>query len=207
MSQRGVRRAEARRYVGAGAGFGGGVMIKATALLLVVSCCAAVAAAGKTPTADLILHHGKIVTVDDRFSIRQAIAVTDGRIVAVGSNREVLRRRGPSTRVVDLQGRTVLPGLIDSHTHPTGASMTEFDHPIPTMETVQDVLSYIRDRAHHLPEGQWIQLRQVFITRLKEQRYPTREELDEAAPRHPAIFSTGPDASLNSLALKLRTRR
>jgi len=178
-------------------------MIKAAAVLLVVSCCATVAAAGAAPAADLILHHGKIVTVDDRFSIRQAVAVKDGRIVAVGSDRDVLRRRGPSTRVVDLQGRTVIPGLIDSHTHPTGACMTEFDHPIPSMETVQDVLDYVKSRADHLPEGQWIQLRQVFITRLKEQRYPTREELDRIAPRHPVIFSTGPDASLNSLALKL----
>src|SRR6185503_2579063 len=53
-----------------------------------------------------------------------------------------------------------------------------------------------------VPEGQWLQLQQVFITRLREQRYPTRAELDKVAPRHPAIFRTGPDASLNTLALQ-----
>lgn len=167
------------------------------------SLLAARSPAQPAPPPDLILHHGKIITVDDRFSIRQALAVHGGSIMAVGSNDAVLKLRGPSTQVVDLAGRTVLPGLIDSHTHPSGASMTEWDHPIPQMETIQDVLDYVRSRAAALPEGEWIQVRQVFITRLKEQRYPTREELDRVAPKHPVIFSTGPDASLNSLALKL----
>ena len=101
--------------------------------------------------ADLILHHGKVVTVDPAFSIRQAIAVQGGKILQVGSNDDVLKTRGPRTEVIDLGGKTVLPGLIDSHVHPGGAAMTEFDHPIPDMETVQDVLAYIRSRAKALP--------------------------------------------------------
>jgi hypothetical protein len=121
----------------------------------------------------------------------------------VGSNREVLARRGKSTRIIDLLGRCVLPGLIDSHTHPDDASMTEFDHVIPDMEAIHDVLDYVKARALIVKPGNWITVRQVFITRLREQRYPTREELDGAAPEHPVVFSTGPDASLNSLALKL----
>ena len=153
-------------------------------------------------SADLILHNGKIVTVDRRFALKPAIAVRDGRIIAVGSNRDALALRGPATKVIDLQGKTVIPGLIDSHTHPSAAAMVEFDHEIPPMETVADALAYIRRRADELPDGEWVALRQVFITRLKEQRYPTRQELDEAAPRNPVIFATGPDASLNSLALK-----
>src|SRR6185503_19321305 len=104
---------------------------------------------------------------------------------------------------VDLGHKPVLPGLIDSHVHPSDASMMEFDHAIPEMENIQDVLDYIRGRAAVSKEGEWIQVRQVFITRLREQRYPTREELDRVAPKHPVIFATGPDASLNSLALKL----
>lgn len=170
--------------------------------LALAAAALAAGAAGPEP-ADLILRHGRIVTVDERFRIAEAMAVRGGRIAAVGSEREVLARRGPHTRVVDLRGRMVLPGLIDSHTHPTGASMTEWDHPIPTMERIQDVLDYIRERARMLPEGEWIVLRQVFITRLEEQRYPTREELDRVAPRHPVLFSTGPDASVNTLALRL----
>src|SRR5436190_754981 len=75
--------------------------------------------------ADLILHNGKIVTVDKKFSIHQALAVQGGRILRVGTNAEVLKMKGPSTQVLDLDGKTVLPGLIDSHVHPTGACMTE----------------------------------------------------------------------------------
>jgi predicted amidohydrolase YtcJ len=174
-----------------------------TAALLLMIAIAFDAAAARARAADLIVHNGKIVTVDRTFSIRQALAVEGGRIVRVGTDDEVLKTRTPATRVVDLRGRTVLPGLIDSHTHPTGASMTEFDHPVPQMETIQDVLDYIRSRAEALGEGKWVVVRQVFITRLKEQRYPTRAELDRAAPRNPVLFATGPDASLNTLALKL----
>jgi len=152
---------------------------------------------------DLILHHGKIVTVDAKFSIAQAVAIQGGRILKVGSNPDVLALKTSATRLVDLGGKPVLPGLIDSHVHPSDASMVEFDHAIPEMETIQDVLDYVRSRTAVLKEGEWIQVRQVFITRLREQRYPTRDELDRVAPRHPVMFATGPDASLNSLALKL----
>ncbi|MCC6858681.1 MAG: amidohydrolase [Bryobacterales bacterium] len=160
------------------------------------------AACGPSQRADLIAHGGKIVTVDPQFRIAQAIAVRGGRILAVGSDGEVLRLAGPDTVRVDLQGRTVLPGLMDSHTHVVSAAMYEFDHPVPEMETIGDVLQYIQSRAAASKPGEWIELSQVFITRLKEQRYPTRQELDRAAPRNPVVFSTGPDASLNSLALK-----
>src|SRR4029077_15523790 len=69
--------------------------------------------------------------------------------------------------------------------------------------TVRDVLDYVRSRAQALGSGKWVVVRQVFITRLEEQRYPPRDELDRAAPDNPVLFSTGPDASVNSLALKL----
>ncbi len=170
------------------------------AALLIVLLMAPLAGAQE---ADLILHNGKVVTVDRAFSIRSAVAVGGGKILAVGTDREILRLRGKATEVVDLGGKMVLPGLIDSHTHPTGACMTEFDHDIPEMETVADVLAYIRGRAKALGPGKWIVVRQVFITRLKEQRYPTRAELDEAAPENPVLFSTGPDASLSTRAMVL----
>ncbi len=151
---------------------------------------------------NLILHHGRIATVDDKFAIVEAMALRDGKIVALGKNDEVLKLKGEKTQLIDLQQKLVVPGLIDSHTHPTGACMTEFEHPLPDMQTIDNVLNYVKDRAKELGPGKWIELKQVFITRLKEQRYPTRAELDRVAPENPVVFSTGPDASLNSLAMQ-----
>jgi hypothetical protein len=170
---------------------------------LILFASATSLACRKASKPDLILHHGKIVTVDAAFHIVEAMAIKGDRILAAGSNTEILSLATPDTLRIDLQGKTVLPGLIDSHLHAVDSAMYEFDHPVPDMETLGDVLKYIRARADSLPLGKWVTLSQVFITRLREQRYPTRAELDQAAPRNPVVFSTGPDAVLNSLALKL----
>jgi predicted amidohydrolase YtcJ len=150
---------------------------------------------------DFILHHGRVITVDEEFSLAEAVAVEAGRIVAVGSNDEVLALKDGGTELLDMQGKTLLPGLMDSHVHPS-AAMTEFDHEIPTMENIADVLAYIRTRVAASQPGDLISLRQIFITRLEEGRYPTRAELDEVAPENPVVFSTGPDSMCNSLALQ-----
>lgn len=152
---------------------------------------------------DLILHHGRIITMDEAFSFSEAVAVEDGRIVAVGHNDSVLALKGEGTELLDLQGKSLIPGLMDSHVHPGSAAMIEFDHEIPTMETIDDVLAYLTTRVKASKPGDLIGLRQVFITRLEEKRYPTRAELDQVAPENPVVFSTGPDSMLNSLALKL----
>jgi predicted amidohydrolase YtcJ len=162
-----------------------------------------VAASCRAQAPDLILHHGKIVTVDQKFSLAQALAIRGSQIVAVGNDAQILALQDPRTQVIDLEGKTVLPGLIDSHVHPVGAALYEFDHPIPDLETIADVLAYIRSRAQVLRPGEWILVSQVFITRLKEQRYPSKAELDAAAPEHPVFFATGPDGILNSQGLKL----
>src|ERR1051325_1270953 len=118
--------------------------------------------------ADLILHNGKIVTVDSSFSIQQAVAVKDGKITAIGSNQTILAERGPKTRVVDLHGRTVLPGLFDSHVHPLGAGLSEFRASLPPLDSFKAVQSYIRRRAAQLPKGAWIVIPRTFPTRLEE---------------------------------------
>ncbi len=169
-------------------------------LLLALSLIAATGC-NRGPSPSHIFHNGKIVTVDPQFRIVNAMAIRDGRIVAVGTNADVVKLAGSGTEQVDLGGRTVLPGLIDSHVHAPNASMYEFEGTVPDMESVEDVLAYIGARARTTDPGRWITLSQVFITRLREQRYPTRAELDRAAPKHPVAFRTGPDASLNSLAL------
>ena len=165
--------------------------------LLLFSCSTLVAA----PLT--VFTNGKILTVDDAFSITDAIAIDSNRVVALGEQAKAMGKKDASAKVVDLGGRTLLPGLMDSHSHPVGAAVMEFDHVVPDIDNIAQLLDYIAGRAKVLPEGSLIGIDQIFITRLKEQRYPTREELDRAAPRHPVQFRTGPDSMLNSEALRL----
>ncbi len=153
--------------------------------------------------ADLIVHKAKVVTVDAKFSIAEAIAVRDGRIVAVGANDDILKRRGPKTRVIDAAGKTVLPGLYDSHVHPLGAATSELDAPLPRLKSLNDAFEYLRKKAATTPEGDWIVLYYAFPTRLDEARFPTKAELDAVAPKHPVLYHAGPAGMVNSMALKV----
>jgi predicted amidohydrolase YtcJ len=153
--------------------------------------------------ADLIVHHAKVVTVDDKFRIVEAIAIKDGRIIALGDDDDVFKRSGPKTRIIDADGQMVLPGLYDSHVHPVGAAVSELAGPLPRLESLDDVFAAIRKQASATPEGDWIILRYAFPTRLAEARFPTRQELDAAAPKHPVLFHAGPAGAVNTVALKV----
>ena len=153
--------------------------------------------------ADLIFHNGKILTVDAKFSIAQAVAVRGDRIVAVGSSRDVLRgESGPRTKIVDLHGRTVVPGLFDSHVHPLGAGLSEFRGPIPRLDSFGAVQDYIRQQARRTPKGQWIVVPRTFPTRMRELRMPTRQTLD-VVTTHPVLFDASYVVIVNSLGLKM----
>ncbi|MFM9068948.1 MAG: amidohydrolase family protein [Planctomycetota bacterium] len=159
--------------------------------------------AAQDQTADYILTDLKIATVNARDQIVDSIALRGDRILAVGTWEDLREHQGAQTKIVTLPHRFLMPGLIDSHVHAGDAGMHEFDHPIPDMETIAQVLDYVKSRVRAVPPGQWIWVHQIFITRLQEQRFPTRAELDAIAPDHPIVFSTGPDAMVNSLALQL----
>jgi predicted amidohydrolase YtcJ len=153
--------------------------------------------------ADVIIHHAKILTVDANFSIAEAIAIKDDRIVAVGPDEQIFKFAGPKTKVIDADGRTVLPGLYDSHTHPLGAALSEFNEELPYLTSLEEEFAYIRKKAKELKEGEWIVLRFAFPTRFKEARFPTLAELDAAAPKHPVLHNAGPASMVNSMALKV----
>ena len=157
----------------------------------------------KPAPADVIIHHAKVLTVDAKFSIAEAIAIKGDRIVAVGSDEQIFKHAGKGTKIIDAKGRNVLPGLYDSHTHPLGAALSEFDEEIPYLTSLEDVFSYIRKKAKELPKGDWIVLRFAFPTRLKEARFPTLAELDAVAPKHPVLYNAGPASMANSMALKV----
>jgi len=152
--------------------------------------------------ADLILRSGKVVTVDRNFSIQQAVAIKSGKILAVGSDASVLKaERGPDTKVVDLQGKTVLPGLVDSHVHAVDAGLSEFRGPLPPLNSFAAVRAYITKQAAETPKGQWIVVPRTFPTRLAELRMPTRELLDFETD-HPVLFDASYVLILNSAGLR-----
>jgi len=144
--------------------------------------------------ADLALVNGKIVTVDDLDSIREAVAVKFGRILAVGSRGDIEALIGEGTRVIDLGGRTVIPGLIDSHGHiirEGAVRRINVDLSQETgVRTIADLQARLAERAAETPPGEWVTGYQEDDSKLAERRHPTRWELDEASREHPVIIST-----------------
>ena len=152
--------------------------------------------------ADLILHNGKIITVDSTFSIVEAVAVKDGRVVAVGRSADVLaREKGAKTQVVDLKGQTVLPGLTDTHMHPLGAALSEHNTPFAVLRSFADIQNYIRQQAAKTPKGQWIQVPKTFPGRLAEMRMPDRR-CSMRRTDHPVFYDASYASAVNSYVLK-----
>lgn len=152
---------------------------------------------------DLVLHNGKIVSVDRRMSIHEAVAIRGGRIVAVGDSEQIVQDAlEDGTPLLDLEGRTVLPGLVDSHVHALSAALSEFREPLPPLDSFAAVQSYIREQAARTPRGEWIVVPRTFPTRLKEMRMPTRETLD-VVEDHPVLFDASYTVVVNSYALRM----
>jgi predicted amidohydrolase YtcJ len=117
---------------------------------------AGAAGAAQLRTPDLILTNGKIVTVDERFSIAQAVAVGDGRIIAIGTDKEIQALAGRTTRRVDLAGKTVVPGLIDNHMHLLRAGTTwQREVRLDGVPSRKQALDLIRERAKAIQAGEW----------------------------------------------------
>jgi predicted amidohydrolase YtcJ len=155
----------------------------------------------QTEPADLVLYNGKIVTVDDAFSIREAIVVRDGRIVAVGGTE--LRNRYAAARAIDLRGRTVLPGFHDTHIHLGGHSKRYID--LNETTSLAQLKQQVSDKAKELGPREWITGGGWDEYHFTEQRKPLRGDLDAAAPNNPVVLTrAGGHSSVgNSKALEL----
>ena len=122
--------------------------------------------------ADLVLVDGRILTVDDRFREATALAVRDGRFVAVGSNEEARRYIGPMTRVIEGRGRTVVPGLIDTHVHALDVAAAEAAQPFLSLSSIGALQTWIRGEVARRPHDVWIWTPRLYPTRLSEHRSP-----------------------------------
>lgn len=179
------------------------------ALLLGVPavCAAREGAAGNAP--DVIYFNGKIVTMDDAGATVSAVAVKDGKFLKTGESADIKKLADKSTQLVDLKGKTVIPGLIDAHTHPMEAMMmrdTWVDCRYPGCPSVEQALINIAKWAGNTPKGAWIFAACVSASENKfaEKRLPTKAELDKAAPNNPLLLSNGTHMGVaNSMALKV----
>jgi predicted amidohydrolase YtcJ len=174
------------------------IILTAVCLSMIISC-----SGSNTCQPDLIFYNAKILTVDDTFSIVEALAIKDEKILALGSSREITPLAGNSTKKIDLQGKTVLPGLIDAHLHPETASVSELDHIIPDVHTLAELLDWIKREAAVKNKGEWIIHEKFFPTRLREMRQPSLEELDRAAPDNPVFLNGTYGGMINSSAMRV----
>jgi predicted amidohydrolase YtcJ len=146
-------------------------------------------------TADTVLVNGKVLTVDTQFSTREALAVRDGKIAAVGSNAEIRKLSGPKTVVVDLQGRTVIPGLIDSHMHALRAGQT-FATEVNWVgaTSLAEALARIHEASMTMKPGSWLIVAGGWkVEQFKEKRRPTQADLIAAAPNNPVYVQLSYD--------------
>ena len=161
------------------------------------------AAAGQAP-ADLIIRDAHIVTVDPKFSTAQAAAIRDGRFIAVGADADVMKSAGPKTRIVDLHGKTVLPGFNDTHVHLTAGEDLPTQVDLTHIRSIKDIQAAIAARAAKSKPGNWIVgTRGWWEYQLAEGRLPTRADLDAAAPNNPVAIPGPHYVIVNSRALAL----
>ena len=147
-------------------------------------------------SADLIFHNGKIITVDARFRIAQGVAISGGRFAAVGSDADVRRHAGAATRMIDLKGGTVVPGLVDGHAHADREGLKLVFPALGKVRSIADILDRIAELVRAAKPGEWIVTMPIgdpptyfdVPDILKEKRFPTRYELDEVAPDNPVYI-------------------
>lgn len=141
--------------------------------------------------ADTIFVNGKVLTVDASDSTAQAVAVKDKEILAVGSDEQIMAYKGEGTQVVDLKGRSLIPGFVDSHLHMAilGMNMLAIDCRYPYVKSIEDIKGLIREKAKTAPKGTWIRGWGYDHSKLAENRHPTKDDLDDATSEHPVILT------------------
>src|SRR5215468_11361092 len=146
--------------------------------------------------ADMILKNGRIITIDPASTIAQAIAIAADRLIAVGSDDAMATHISPATRVIDLNGKAVVPGLTDGHAHMDREALRNVFPSLGRVRSIRDIQDRIAELARGKPPGEWIVTMPIGAPPyyfdvpeiLAEKRWPTRQELDAAAPRNPVYI-------------------
>jgi predicted amidohydrolase YtcJ len=156
-------------------------------------------------TADLLFKNGNVYTANDQLPTAQAIAVKGDRIVFVGSNADAQKFAGKDTKVIDLQGKTVLPGFTDAHQHLSGVGFREMTLNLEGSTSLEDLLAKLKARVDQAKPGEWVTGRGWIETHWQPPVFPTRWDLDKVSPNNPVILgrADGHGAVANSAALKI----
>lgn len=172
-------------------------------ILLAVSLVIPATAASQQRPADLVVTNARIYTVDVNRPLAEAMAVRDGRVAFVGSERGALALRGPGTEVIDLDGQTVIPGITDAHAHLLGLGETLRDVDLVGTASYEEVVERVVARARETPAGSWIIGRGWDQNDWSDTRFPHHQALSRAVPDHPVYLTRvdGHAALVNAAAL------
>ena len=134
---------------------------------------------------ELIVYNGNIITINNRQPRAEAVAIADGRFLAVGSNEKLQALATGKTQKINLEGQTVVPGFIDAHTHPAEAGLMHLRQVDCDLRSIAEIRNAISERASKSPAGDWVLGFKYDDTKTSDGRPLTREDLDAAAPEHP----------------------
>src|SRR6266571_296192 len=171
---------------------------------LIGTLAAGVLARGAATEPELVLFNGNIHTMDAANPHAEAVAVADGRFVAVGSNDEIRRLATARAKQIDLGGKTVVPGFIDTHCHPASSGLRHLREVDCDLRSIAEIQAAIAKRAAETPAGEWVLGFKYDDTKTAERRPLTRQDLDRVAGNHPVAISHrgGHSLYVNSLALE-----
>lgn len=174
-----------------------------SAALVLLVCAAMLPSAYAQPRerADLLIVNGKVLTVDEEFSVHSAVAVTDGRIVALGGNEVGRSYEAPTT--IDLEGRVLMPGFTDTHVHIRGQSRRDIN--LSDATSIAEVQQLVREKVAELGPGQWVTGYRWDEAKFAEKRNPTRADLDAVAPDNPVVLTRAGAHSIvgNTAAIRI----
>ncbi|MDT4898270.1 MAG: hypothetical protein QOH25_3347 [Acidobacteriota bacterium] len=179
--------------------------MKTFALIIAVALLSLVSVSTRVESADTVFKNGNIYTVADRQPRAEAIAVKGNRVIFVGSNADARKYEGKTTRVVDLKGRTVVPGMTDAHNHLYGVGLREMTLNLEGTTSLEDFLAKVKARVDQAKAGEWVTGRGWIETFWKPPVFPTRQDLDKVSPNNPIFLdrADGHGAVANSAALKI----
>ena len=174
-------------------------------IVIAVAVLAPAVSGRQQQPADLVFVNGKVYTANDKQSKAEAVAIRGSRIVFVGGNGGARKLAGPNTKLIDLRGATVLPGLTDAHMHLSGVGEREMTLNLEGTKSLEEFLAKVKTRVDQARPGQWVTGRGWIETFWKPPVFPTREDLDRIAPNNPVVLqrADGHASIANSAALKL----